>query len=42
SIRNIPHCTVTEVSALNPVSLVGHDKVVMTSLAVEEVQEWLS
>ena len=42
SIRNIPHCTVTEVSALNPVSLVGYDKVVMTLSAVEEVHEWLS
>ncbi len=42
SIRNIPHCDVIEVSALNPVSLVGHDKVVMTSTAVEKVQEWLS
>jgi large subunit ribosomal protein L4 len=42
SIRNIPRCDVIEVSALNPVSLVGHDKVVMTSAAVEKVQEWLS
>ena len=42
SIRNIPCCDVIEVSALNPVSLVGHDKVVMTSAAVEKVQEWLS
>jgi len=42
SIRNIPHCDVIDVSALNPVSLVGHDKVVMTSAAVEKVQEWLS
>jgi len=42
SIRNIPHCDVVEVSGLNPVSLVAHDKVVMTSVAVEKVQEWLS
>ena len=42
SIRNIPHCDVIEVSALNPVSLVAHDKVVMTSVAVEKIQEWLS
>jgi len=42
SIRNIPHCGVIAVSGLNPVSLVAHDKVVMTSAAVEKVQEWLS
>lgn len=42
SIRNIPHCDVIKFSALNPVSLVGHDKVVMTSATVEKVQEWLS
>ena len=42
SIRNIPHCDALEVSELNPVSLVAHDKVVMTSAAVVKVQEWLS
>jgi len=42
SIRNIPHCDVVEVSSLDPVSLVAHDKVVMTSKAVEKIQEWLS
>ena len=42
SIRNIPNCEVVSVSLLDPVSLVGHDKVVMTSTAVEKVQEWLS
>ena len=42
SIRNIPHCDVIDVSALNPVSLVGHDKVVITSAAITKVQEWLS
>ena len=39
--RNIPYCEVTSVSELNPVSLVGHEKVVMTRSAVEKVQEWL-
>ncbi len=42
SIRNIPRCDVVEVSSLDPVSLVAHDKVVMTSKAVEKVEEWLS
>lgn len=42
SVRNIPHCDAIDFSALNPVSLVAHDKVVMTSASVEKVQEWLS
>ena len=42
SVRNIPHCDVIDVSALNPVSLIGHNKVVITSSAIEKVQEWLS
>jgi len=42
SARNIPNCEVLTVSGLNPVSLVSHDKVVMTSGAVAKVQEWLS
>ena len=42
SARNIPNCEVLLVSGLNPVSLVAHDKVVITSAAVEMVQEWLS
>lgn len=40
--RNIPHCEFAPASGLNPVSLVGHDKVVMTKGAVEKVQEWLA
>lgn len=42
SSRNIPHCEALGVSALNPVSLVGHEKVLMTTAAVSRVQEWLS
>ena len=42
SSRNIPHCEALSVSALNPVSLVGHEKVLMTTAAVSRVQEWLS
>ncbi len=39
--RNIPYCEVASVTGLNPASLVGHEKVVMTKGAVEKVQEWL-
>ena len=42
SSRNIPNCECLTVSSLNPVSLVSHDNVVMTSSAVAKVQEWLS
>ncbi len=42
SIRNIPNCEILYVANLNPVSLVGHDKVVITSAAISKVQEWLS
>lgn len=42
SSRNIPNCEYVELAALNPVSLVSHDNVVMTSSAVSKVQEWLS
>lgn len=42
SSRNIPNCEYVEFSSLNPVSLVSHDKVVITSSAVSKVQEWLS
>ncbi len=40
--RNIPYCEVLTVAELNPVSLVGHEKVVMTQSAVEKIQEWLA
>ena len=42
SARNIPNCETLVVSKLNPVSLVNHDKVVISSAAVKKVQEWLS
>ena len=42
SSRNIPHCEALGVTALNPVSLVGHEKVLITTAAVTKVQEWLS
>ena len=42
SSKNIPNCECVTVATLNPVSLVSHDNVVMTSSAVAKVQEWLS
>jgi len=42
SSKNIPNCECVSVASLNPVSLVSHDSVVMTSSAVAKVQEWLS
>lgn len=40
--RNIPYCEVATVAGLNPVSLVGHQKVVVTVAAIEKIQEWLA
>ena len=42
SSRNIPNCEYLTVSSLNPVSLVSHDNVVITSSAIAKVQEWLA
>jgi len=40
--RNIPYINVLDVLALNPVSLVGSDHVVMTVDAVKKIEEWLA
>ena len=40
--RNIPYLHVLDVMALNPVSLVGSDHVVMTVDAVKKIEEWLA
>jgi large subunit ribosomal protein L4 len=40
--RNIPYIHVLDVMALNPVSLVGSDHVVMTVDAVKKIEEWLA
>jgi large subunit ribosomal protein L4 len=40
--RNIPYLHVVDVVALNPVSLVGSDHVIMTVEAVKKVEEWLA
>jgi large subunit ribosomal protein L4 len=42
SVRNLIGCDAVSVAGLNPVSLLAHEKVVMTAEAVEKVQEWLS
>lgn len=42
SARNIPYCEVSTVAGLNPVSLVGHQKVIVTTGAVSKIQEWLA
>jgi large subunit ribosomal protein L4 len=39
--RNIPNIYVLDVAGLDPVSLVGADKVVMTVDAVKKIEEWL-
>ncbi len=41
SARNIPYCDTLSVQGLNPVSLVSHDKVVVTTDALGKIQEWL-
>lgn len=40
--RNVPGVHVFDVLGVDPVSLVGADKVIMTVDAVEKVQEWLA
>jgi large subunit ribosomal protein L4 len=40
--RNIPYLPGVDVLALNPVSLVGSDYVVMTVDAVKKIEEWLA
>lgn len=39
--RNLPGIYVLDVAGIDPVSLVGADKVIMTVGAVEKIQEWL-
>jgi large subunit ribosomal protein L4 len=39
--RNLPGVYVLDVSGIDPVSLVGADKVVITVDAIEKIQEWL-
>ena len=41
STRNIPHIDVVDTSAVDPVSLVGAEKVLLTVPALRKVEEWL-
>jgi len=41
SVRNLHRVSVCNVYQLNPVSLFGHEQVVMTSGAVKRIEEWL-
>ncbi len=40
--RNLPHVAVVEAGAVDPVSLVAAEKVVITKAAVDKIQEWLA
>jgi large subunit ribosomal protein L4 len=40
--RNLPKVDVTEVGGLDPVSLVGSEKVVISVPAIKQVEEWLA
>lgn len=42
SARNVVGVTVTDIFAIDPVSLVGHDKVLVTESAVKGIEGWLS
>ncbi|WP_297902037.1 50S ribosomal protein L4 [Metallibacterium sp.] len=40
--RNLPHVHVVDVAAMNPVSLVGADRVLMTVESVKKIEAWLA
>ncbi len=40
--RNLPRVDTCEVAAINPVSLIAFDKVVVTVKALKQVEEWLA
>lgn len=42
SSNNIPHLAVTDVAGLDPVSLVGAQKVLVTVDALKKIEEWLA
>ena len=41
SARNIPHVAVCDVEAINPLTLLSHQKVLMTADAVKKLEAWL-
>ena len=42
AMRNIPNVSVIRTSELNPYSLVGYDKILMTKAALEKTESWLA
>jgi len=40
--RNLPHVNVVDAKAVEPTSLIGFDKVVITVTAMKQIEEWLS
>ena len=40
--RNIPYVHVVDAAAIDPVSLVGADHVLMTVDSVKKIEEWLA
>ncbi|HDP88346.1 MAG TPA: 50S ribosomal protein L4 [Thioalkalivibrio sp.] len=40
--RNLPHVDVVEVAGIDPVSLIGFEKVLITVAALKQVEEWLA
>lgn len=42
SSRNVPCINVVDTQEINPFTLVGYEKVLMTKSAVEKVEEWLA
>lgn len=40
--RNVPHVDVTDVPGLDPVRLVGHEKIVIEAAALKQIEEWLA
>ncbi len=40
--RNLPHVDTVNVSAVNPVSLLRHKRVIATSAAIKKIEEWLA
>jgi large subunit ribosomal protein L4 len=40
--RNVPYVHVVDVAAMDPVSLVGADRVIMTVESVKRIEEWLA
>ena len=42
AVRNIPHVDVVDLAGVNPASLVGAEKVVVTEGAIRKIEEWLA